>query len=222
MPSEALYTDVKVHELALKGRKFMVAEPPVIQGRLHRRVIGGAQDSSAHSQAIDGKPLLYVDTYLAGGKTYTYARHKGTPKVFFSRLDSLIFEHEELRQRHFPSYITVDNEMFYVSLPFPMMALLEDDPGNSIRFFKTLLPFGELSIQFGDVRATKDNQRIWCQKEHTLTKAVESPIIGFQSDEENRRSFLPIFTQLHWASDHIYSDILELLINEIAPAVATA
>jgi len=222
MPSEAAYLNVKVDELVRKGRKFIIAEPPITQGRLHRRVIGGAADDEAAQRAIDGKPLLYFDAYINNGKIYTYARHRGTPKEFFSGLDSLIFEHTELRQRHFPSYITVENEVFRISLPFPLTSLLEHDQEDSIRFFKVSFPFGEVSIQFGGLRATKDNQRICCEANHTLTKAVESPILGFQADEENRRLFVPLFTHLHWASDYLSDDLLESLTNDIAPAMAKA
>lgn len=222
MPSEAEYTDVRLDELVRNNRRFVVAEPPIIQGRLHRRVIGGPQDGGdAAQRAIDGKPLLYFDTYLSNDKTYIYARHRGTAKEFFSRLDSLIYEHTELREKRFPSYVTVKNEAFRISLAVPLITLLTDDPEDSIRFFRISLPFGEMSIQFGDVRATEGNQWISCKQKHTLTKAVESPILGFQASAENRRLFVPLFTSLHWASRYIPDNILELLINEIAPAMAT-
>jgi hypothetical protein len=215
MRSEADYTGVTVGEVVVrKDQKFIIAEPPVIQGRLHRRVIGTAQDDARGEQRLDGKPLLYSDTYLTSQKTYTYARHRATPKEFFSGLDSLTSEYSELRQGHFPSYITVDKEVFRISLQYPLMELLRNDGGESIRFFKITFPFGEMSIQFGEVHVTKDNQRVSCQQEHILTKAVESPILGYQSTED-RPLFLPLFMRLHWASDHIPVDILEYLINEI-------
>lgn len=221
MPAETAYTNVSVSKLDRRGRRFIIADPPIAQGRLHRRIIGGAADGGEEQLAIDGKPLVYFDTYLKNGKTYTYARHRGTPKEFFSQLDSLIFDHAELRARRFPSYITVENETFHISLPFPLIALLEHDPEDSLCFFKTSLPFGDVSIQFGGIHAAGHNQRISCEEKHTLTKAVESPILGFQAGEENRRLFVPLLTRLHWASGYISDDILESLINDIAPAVVT-
>jgi len=221
MPSEAEYTGVRLDELVRNGRRFAIAEPPITQGRLHRRVIGGPPNGGdAAQRAIDGKPLIYFDTYLTNDKTYIYARHRATANEFLSRLDSLILEHTELREERFLTYITVKNETYRISLAVPLTTLLTDDPEDSIRFFKISLPFGEMSIQFGGVRATEDNQWIACKQKRTLTKAVESPILGFQAGEENRRLFVPLFTGLHWASRYIPGDILEFLINEVSPAVA--
>ena len=111
--------------------------------------------------------------------------------------------------------------MFRISLRYPLIDLLQHDGKESIRFFKISLPFGQLSIQFGDSVISDNDQASSCLEEHILTKAVETPTLGYESPEE-APPFLPLFTKLHWASDIISVDILEFLMNAYAPAMVTA
>ena len=91
MQNATSYMDVKVSEAVRKGLKFLVVDPPTTKrGRQHRRLVGSADGQDPAQPLIAGRPLLYFDTYIKNGKTYTYARHKGTPYDFFSALDSLI------------------------------------------------------------------------------------------------------------------------------------
>jgi hypothetical protein len=193
---------------------YLCAEVSVA-GRHHKRVIA-AQTGQVE---CDGRVILYSDTYTASSEpqTFVYARHNCTPVGFFCKLNEFlsatIEDNSELRDREFPVLLSTNGKALIFAMPIPYSPSADVLEGTT--FFRLDLPFGPITIEFGETRIPAGNQVVDMGRDG-LTKELDGPLIAIDQTESN--IYAPLFLSCHWASRLVPAEVLEVLLDEVTPS----
>ena len=212
---DSFYTSVTRQFASVGDYSFYIAETPVIQGRVHRRIIGlqPGVESTLH-----GKPICYADAYVSAvsgdESVYVYLRHRLDKQGFFNELDYFLEDRlsdfPELVGAEFETLCNIGSKPLVSSVvpPFgPSLASEED-----LRFWRVALPFGDLAVEFGKTHPATGNQLSQLEQ-RVLTKSLEVPLLG--CDVSRTGFFVPLMAKAHWAAETIPVQILEQIIGQV-------
>ena len=212
------YSSIKLERGLMGSVSYFTAEANVTGGRLHQRMFV----NSPLKSAIHGKPLFYVDTYLAGHTptVYAYARHKSNAKDFFNALSSFyegVASSHELKGKEFSLLLNQRGILNTVPLRLPFVPTVDLE---GLRFCRVSLPIGDIAVEFSPTPSEADNQLDYCVKYKKLITTLEKPLIG--CDLSRTSVLASLIARLHWASDFLPPAILEQLASQLAGSAVTA
>jgi len=228
--AESVYLNVRQEFETIGSFSIVTAETPQMNirgggSRQHRRVLCASQLPD-----LFGKPIAYSDTYVtaSGQKTFVYARHREQPRTFFLKLDYFFEENErdfpELAAREFVCWMNYRGRALDVEVPRPFSVHLpldveqmEDIAG--IEFVRIGLPFGDLSVEFGEPTPEPMNEFDYV-RQRTLNKFVEAPLFGF--DATTSTVLASFFSRIHWANESVPPKILERMLEQFASTAIPA
>ena len=201
---------VKVRRLRerVDGVEFVMAE--VDEGRRqHRRILA----VSSQDETLDGRPIVYSDTYAdRDGSTYIYAAHRWDVPGFLGDLDSFLMKKfAEWSGRPFPVVVNRRGELARLHLQMPFHASVSEQ--DSILFIKFTFPFGPIAIEFRQLNVGESE--LGALKNRHLPRALQAPLIGC----DVTRTELPamLVTCGHWTSGRIGPEVMASLTLQAAP-----